>query len=685
MTQTHSPPQGTHPSATPAILEGAVRSRRIVIQNVAPAIDCGRFPIKREVGDALTVSAEIFKEGHGTLQAVLKLRPNPGAAWTEFPMTLVNPGLDQWTATAPLEALGRWQYSVEAWEDDYRSWATDTAKKRAADQDVGVDLAEGMGLLEAACERADGANGDRLKDILARARAAEADEDTETLADVLLSPDLHMLMERCPDRSNSVQMEMPLEVVVDPVNARYAAWYEMFPRSQGTDPDKGATFDDCIKRIPDVAAMGFDVLYFVPIHPIGEQFRKGKNNSFPAKPGEPGSPYAIGSRHGGHKAVDPGLGTLEDFRRVVKAAGEHGMAVALDIAIQCSQDHPWLKEHPEWFLWRPDGTIKYAENPPKKYQDIVNVNFYGDHQMALWEELRDVFLHWCDQGVRIFRVDNPHTKPVPFWEWVIREVKDRHPDAVFLSEAFTRPTMLKMLAKVGFSQSYTYFTWRNFKHELEDYLKDLVQTEAREYLRPNFFTSTPDILPDFLQRGGRPAFMIRAVLAATLSSVYGIYNGYELCENRALPGKEEYLDSEKYQYKVWDWDRPGNIKSYLTTLNRIRRDNPALHELENLEFHRCDSDSVLFYSKTSFDDSNMIFLAVNLDPFEPHETTLEFPLERMGLREGDSFAVEELFTGVRRLWRGSRHAVTLDPAENPAVVFRVRRWKSVDYVDPCYG
>ncbi len=675
----------SHPSATPHDLEGSLRSRRIVIQNVTPSIDCGRFPVKREIGDALDVTAEIFKEGHGYLQAVLKVRPNPNTAWAEVPMTLANPGLDLWTASAPLDSLGRWQFTVEAWEDDYRSWASDTDKKRAAGQDVALELDEGFALLEGACGRAEGPNADRLNDILARARAASADEDIETLADVLLSPDLHLLMDRCPDRSNSIEADAPLEVTVDPLNARHAAWYTMFPRSQGTDPNKGATFDDCIKRIPEVAAMGFDVLYFVPIHPIGEQYRKGKNNTFPAKPGEPGSPYAIGSKHGGHKAIDPNLGTLEDFRRVVKEADKHGMAVALDIAIQCSQDHPWLTEHPDWFIWRPDGTIKYAENPPKKYQDIVNVNFYGGHQHELWEELRSVFLFWCDQGVRIFRVDNPHTKPFPFWEWVIREVKDLHPDAVFLSEAFTRPTMLKMLAKAGFSQSYTYFTWRNFKGELTDYLNDLVHTEAREYLRPNFFTSTPDILPDFLQRGGRPAFMIRAVLAATLSSVYGIYNGYELCENRALPGKEEYLDSEKYQYKVWDWDRPGNIKSYITTINRIRRDNVALHELHNLEFHRCDSDSVLFYSKTSADESNMIFIAVNLDPFEPHEAALEFPLDRMGLRGNDSFAVEELFTGVRRLWRGARHAVTLDPAENPAVVFRVRRWKSVDYVDPCYG
>lgn len=674
-----------HAHAVPPSLEGTVRSRRIIIQNVRPSIDCGRYPVKREIGDWLEVSAEIFKEGHGHLQAVLKLRPSETDAWTEVPMDLVNPGLDLWRASHPLDALGRWQFIIEAWEDDFGTWAADTAKKKAAGQDIALELIEGRHLVEAATGRAKGTAAQRLKDAVKRTKAAEADGDQATQAEILLSADLHQIMQRCADRSNAVEHDQPLEVIVDPVNARYAAWYEMFPRSQGTDPNRSATFDDCIARIPEVAAMGFDVLYFVPIHPIGESYRKGRNNTFPAKPGEPGSPYAIGSKDGGHKSIDPNLGTLEDFRRVVEVAEEHGMAVALDIAIQCSPDHPWLTEHPEWFVYRPDGSIKYAENPPKKYQDIVNVNFYGGHQRELWEELKSVFLFWCDQGVRMFRVDNPHTKPVPFWEWLIREVKAQHPDTVFLSEAFTRPTMLKMLAKVGFSQSYTYFTWRNFKDELREYLEELTQTETKEYLRPNFFTNTPDILPEFLQRSGRPGFMIRAVLAATLSSVYGIYNGFELCENAALPGKEEYLDSEKYQYKVWDWDRPGNIKDYITAINRIRRDNPALHELENLRFHDCDSDNVLFYSKTAPGDGNMIFIAVNLDPFEAHETTLTFPLDMMGLNEDDSFAVEELFSGMRRLWRGAHHTVTLDPEDNPAVIFRVRRWKSVDYVDPCYG
>lgn len=429
--------------------------------------------------------------------------------------------------------------------------------------------------------------------------------------------------------------------------------------------------------------MGFDVVYLAPIHPIGRTRRKGPNNTPEARPGDPGSPYAIGSEEGGHKAVHPELGTLEAFRRFVQRCGELGMEVAMDFAIQCSPDHPYLKEHPEWFTYRPDGSIRHAENPPKKYEDIVNVNFYGTHQDELWREWRDVLLFWIAQGVRIFRVDNPHTKPLAFWEWLIRDIQDRYPDVIFLSEAFTRPKLLKALAKVGFTQSYTYFTWRNFKQELIDYLTELTQTEVKEYLRPNFFTNTPDILPLFLQTGGRPAFQIRLVLAATLSSIYGIYNGFELCENRAIPGTEEYLDSEKYQYKVWDWDRPGNIKDYIARVNLIRRDNPALHEFENLRFYPADDENVIFYGKSTLDGSNTVFIAVNLDPFDPHQAVVEIPLEELGIPEGRTYQVEELLTGRKHLWRGSRQKVRLDPEANPAVIYRISRWMYRDYVESC--
>ncbi len=658
----------------------ATNSRPIIIQNVRPAVDGGRFPVKREIGDLLEVSAEIFKEGHGVLTAVLRVRRGPDAPWRETPMRQVNAGLDLWAAAQPLSELGTWEYGVEAWEDAYGSWLRDTTKKVEAGQDVSLEVEEGRLLVAEALQRADADDQAALRRLLERLEDAS---ETDRFA-LLSSADTVRLMDRCPDRSQAVRWDIPLKVIVEPTYARLAAWYTMFPRSQGTDPTASATFDDVIRRIPDVAAMGFDVLYFTPIHPIGERYRKGANNTFPAKPGEPGSPYAIGSKDGGHKAIHPDLGTIEDFRRVVAEAERHGMKVALDIAIQCAQDHPWIAEHPEWFTFRPDGSIKYAENPPKKYQDIVNVNFHGPHQQALWEELKSVFLHWCDQGVRIFRIDNPHTKPVPFWEWCLREVRAAYPDTVFLSEAFTRPTMLKMLAKAGFSQSYTYFTWRNFKAELTDYLNDLVHGDAREYLRPNLHTCTPDILPEFLQRGGRPAFLIRAALAGTLSSLYGVTNGYELCENDALPGKEEYLDSEKYQIRVRDWDAPGNIKAFLTRLNDIRRTNPALHELENLRFHWADDDNILFYSKSTLTNDNLVFVAVNLDPFEPHRATLSFPLDRIGVGPEDAYQVEELFTDTRRLWRGSEHDVTLDPEDNPVAIFRVRPWKTVTYVDPCY-
>lgn len=649
-------------------------SRPILIEGVAPQIDCGRFPVKREVGDMLEVSADIFKDGHDVIAAAVLYREHGESAWREVRMAAVD-GNDRWAGRFPLENNTRYRYTIEAWADTFESWRNDFGKKRAAGQALGVEMVEGRALVEAAQDRAEAADADRLRRILADLDAAE-DSDK---ADLLQSSLLRQIMARAPDRSGAVRHDRELEVVVDRVIARFAAWYEMMARSQGSAPGRSATFDDCIRRLPEIQAMGFDVLYLLPIHPIGRVHRKGANNTLTAGPDDPGSPYAIGSDEGGHKAVHPDLGTLDDFRRLVAAARDHGMEVALDFAIQCAPDHPYVTEHPDWFVWRPDGTIKYAENPPKKYQDIVNVNFYGPHAAALWQEMLSVVLFWCDQGVTIFRVDNPHTKPVPFWEWLIRNVQDRYPGTIFLSEAFTRPKMMRMLAKVGFTQSYTYFTWRNFKPELTDYLTELTQGESREYLRPNFFPTTPDILPPYLQTGGRPAFIIRLVLAATLSSVYGMYNSYELCEATPMPGKEEYGQSEKYQYKVWDWDRTGNIKAEVTALNRIRRDNPALHEFETLRFHQADDDNVLFFSKITWDRRNMVFVAVNLDPFDTHEAVLHFPLELMGVPAGETFDVEDLLTGSRHLWRGAPHRVSLDPRVNPAMIFRVTVWSFVDY------
>ncbi|HER19950.1 MAG TPA: DUF3416 domain-containing protein, partial [Chromatiales bacterium] len=518
-------------------------------------------------------------------------------------------------------------YTIEAWPDPFESWVAELEKKRAAGQEISLELVEGRDLVADALGRAAPPYAGRLEQAL-----ADFDEGgrVEDRAAVLTAPRLRRAMALSPDRSQAVRYDRELEVVVDRSAAIFAAWYEMFPRSQGTDPARSATFRDCVARLDEIRAMGFDVVYLVPIHPIGRTNRKGPNNKVKADEGDPGSPYAIGSGEGGHDAVNPELGTLEDFRDFVREVRKREMEVALDFAIQCSPDHPWLKEHPDWFSYRPDGSIRHAENPPKKYQDIVNVNFYGGHREELWTTLRDVVLFWVEQGVRIFRVDNPHTKPIPFWEWLIREVQLRHPDVIFLSEAFTRPKVLKSLAKVGFTQSYTYFTWRNFKDELVEYFTELSQHECAEYLRPNLFTNTPDILPKFLQEGGPPAFRIRLALAATLSSVYGIYNGFELCEGTAVPGTEEYLDSEKYQYKVWDWDRPGNIKDYIACVNRIRRENEALQDFRNLRFHHSSNGHVIFYAKRAHWSDNVVFVAVNLDPFGAHDSEIHLPLHEFG-------------------------------------------------------
>jgi len=667
-------------AAAPEELGRDLVSRSIVIQNVQPQIDDGRWEVKREVGDDLEITAEIFRDGHVVLSAVILWRRADETAWRETRMTSLNPGLDLWAGSIRLTANTTYVYTVEAWTDHYETWSGELEKKVADGQTVTLELIEGRALIEDAATRAKGDDADLLTALLASFDRA----DDLRRQRLLQAEDMRAAMARCPDRSQAVRYDRELRVFVDRVEARYAAWYEMFHRSQGKVPGKGATFAECEERLPAIRAMGFDVIYLVPIHPIGRLHRKGPNNSLTAGPSDPGSPYAIGSADGGHKAINPELGTLADFRRFVRACHAQGMEVAIDFAIQCAPDHPWIKEHPDWFIFRPDGTIKYAENPPKKYQDIVNVNFYGPHQQALWQELLSTFLFWIEQGVKIFRVDNPHTKPIPFWEWLIREIRKVDPEVIFLAEAFTRPRVMQMLAKVGYTQSYTYFTWRNFKGEITDYLTELTTSPVKEYMRPNFFPSTPDINPPFLQTGGRPAHMIRLALAATLSSVYGMYNGYELCEATPVPGKEEFLNSEKYDYKVWDWDRPGNIIDFVTRINAIRRANPALHELDNLRFYPADDDNILFYGKMTRDRSNMVFVVVNLDPFDPHVAELEFPLEAMGLKQGDTFQVEELLTGRKHLWRSAKQGVKLEPEINPVEIYRIGTWEKVDYRSPCF-
>jgi starch synthase (maltosyl-transferring) len=635
---------------------------RIQIEDVYPELDGGRYPVKRIAGDMFEVWADLFCDGHDKLAAVVRYRP-PGGAWCEAPFTFFDN--DRWVGRFQLDRVGLWQYTIEAWIDRFASWRDEFEKKRDAGQAGALELVEGRALLEAALPQAEPDDALQLRQVLRHFDTA----DIEGRAASMLSAGVQALMARTSPRAGMTRYPRELEIVVDREKARFAAWYEMFPRSQGQQPGKSANFDDCIARLPEIAELGFDVVYLPPIHPIGQTNRKGRNNANTAQPGDPGSPYAIGSVDGGHGAVNPELGTLADFRRFVRAAERLGLEIALDFAIQCAPDHPWVREHPKWFRFRPDGTIKYAENPPKKYEDIVNVDFGNPDWRGLWNELRDTVLFWIGEGVRTFRVDNPHTKPLPFWEWLIGEIKAHCPEAIFLSEAFTRPKMMRALAKTGFSQSYTYFTWRNSKAELIEYLTELTQGAAKEYFRPNFFTNTPDILPFFLQQGGRAAFRIRLMLAATLSSAYGIYNGFELCEATPLPGREEYLDSEKYEYKVWDWERPGNIKEDIRVLNRFRRDNPAMRELINLHFLDCPNPDILAYAKRSADKANCVVGAVNLDPQNVREADIELPLGEFGLAPDAEFALQEAFTGRVIACRGARQHLCLDPATNPAALF----------------
>jgi starch synthase (maltosyl-transferring) len=639
--------------------------RPVVIENVYPELDCGRHPVKREVGDRLEVWADLFKEGHDRLAAVLKYREKGAPEWGETPMRLYEN--DRWTGEFTLAKNVRYEYTIEAWTDEFGTWRTEISKKVDAGQNVELELIEGRRLVEDAFERS---HDKRLRETLAGFDAS----GYEGRVALLRSEGVGGLMDGHPDRTASTVYPETLEVVVDRERARFGAWYEMFPRSQGTVPGRSATFREAEWRLPEISDLGFDVVYLTPIHPIGTSHRKGRNNALTAGPDDPGSPYAIGSEEGGHKAVHPGLGTLEDFEHFVRACQGYGMEVALDLAIQCSPDHPYIEEHPGWFKFRPDGTIKYAENPPKKYQDIVNVDFYSEDGESLWREWLDVILFWVGRGVKIFRVDNPHTKPFPFWEWAIGEVQAEHPEVIFLSEAFTRPKVMKALAKLGFTQSYTYFTWRNTKQELTEYLTELTMDWPREYMRPNFFPNTHDILPHILQFGGRPAFMMRFVLAATLSSTYGIYSGFELCENipRGEPGTTVYYqDSEVYEYKVWDWDRPGNIKEYIGRVNEIRRQNPALQYLKNLSFYAAQDDSILFYGKKA--GGNAVFVAANLDPYGVHEAHVQFPIWEFGISEGEGYVVEELLTGREIPASGSWFWVRLDPQSNPAEIFRLKR------------
>jgi starch synthase (maltosyl-transferring) len=642
--------------------------QRVIIEHVAPAIDGGRYPVKRTVGESVTVSARIFVDGHDVIAAKLRSRPKMARQWTDVPME--PQGNDWWQASFIVTANTRYQYTVEGWIDRFASWRAGLVKRLQAGQDVASELLEGAAIVAAAARRAAGADGRWLSE---RASLLSGDRVTAERAEAALDPALIAAMSRHADHEPVTVYDRVLEVTVERERARFGAWYEMFPRSAGTDPRRSATFREAAARLKDIAATGFDVVYLPPIHPIGRSYRKGANNALSAGPNDPGSPWAIGNEAGGHDAVDPDLGTLADFRAFVKAARAHGLEVALDAAFQCSPDHPYVKAHPAWFHHRPDGSIRYAENPPKKYQDIYPLNFETDDWKNLWRELHRIVLFWIEQGVRIFRVDNPHTKPIRFWEWLIGSVHSGYPDVVFLSEAFTRPAVMYALAKAGFTQSYSYFTWRNTKSELIAYFTELTQTEVREYYRPNLFTNTPDILHEYLQTGGRAAFQVRLVLAATLGASYGIYSGFELCEADAVPGTEEYHNSEKYQIRVRDWNQPGNIKGLVTTINTIRRENPALQSDRTLRFYPCTNDHLIAYAKCTDDLSNVIVVVVNLDPHHAQEGHVQVPLEALGIAPSDPYEVHDLLSDTGYLWQGASNYVRLNPATSPAHVFRLRR------------
>ncbi|RUL85925.1 alpha-1,4-glucan--maltose-1-phosphate maltosyltransferase [Tautonia sociabilis] len=661
MTATLQPPR---PDAT--------RTRapsRIIIEGVTPQIDAGRFPIKRTEGESVVVGADVFAEGHDVIRAVLRHRFGD-EPWVETPMTPL--GNDRWEASFTLDRIGRFSYTVEAWVDRFASWRDEVSKKAGAGQDIASELLEGAEIVRQASSRAE---GHAVRWLAERADAIGGDGGQAHRTSLALDPQLAELMDRFPDRSGGHRFEPTLEVIVDPVLARFGAWYEMFPRSAATEPGRHGTFRDVEARLPYIAGMGFDILYLPPIHPIGRSFRKGPNNTLTPGPGDPGSPWAIGAPEGGHRDVHPELGTMADFDRLVAAARDHGLKIALDIAFQCSPDHPYVREHPEWFRHRPDGTIKYAENPPKKYQDIYPLEFDGPDWKGLYEELRDVFLHWIDHGVTVFRVDNPHTKPFRFWDWCLAEVKRRCPEAIFLSEAFTRPKLMKRLAKGGFTQSYTYFTWRNDKRGLTEYLTELTTTECREYMRPNFFANTPDILHEYLQTGGPAAFKVRLVLAATMAAAYGIYGPpFEQCVGTPIrPGSEEYLDSEKYQVRYWNLNAPGNLTGLIVRVNQIRRQHPALQSDGSLRFHHIDNDALIAYSKTTPDRSDVILVVVNLDPFHTQTGWTFLDLEELGVHGGGPFTVHDLISDARYHWDGPANFVMLDPHHMPAHIFHVSR------------
>lgn len=641
----------------------------VVIENIYPDLGAPNYYIKRVVDEPLDVYADIFKDGHDIVCAALKWRKTGSTRWFEAPMQPVDN--DRWHGQCTFGKAGRWECVIEAWPDSFRAWKKHfKAKYDVNDPDVPVETREGSRLLSEAGARARAAGATEESAELAELSSVLLNLEPKEWLEVLLSDDLQAILDRFPDRKLSTSQQA-MRVIVDRERARFSAWYEFFPRSAEGHADKHSTFRDCVARLDDAKEMGFDVIYFPPIHPIGITGRKGKNNSLICQPDDVGSPWAIGGPAGGHRNVEPRLGTIEDFEWLVGQAKERGMEIALDFALNCSPDHPYVREHPDWFQQREDGTIRYAENPPKKYQDIYPLNFHCADWKNLWRELIEVVQFWVDRGVKIFRVDNPHTKPVAFWETLITKITQKDPDVIFLAEAFTKPRMMQVLGKIGYSQSYTYFTWRETKQELTAYAQELTQGEMRWYYRGNFWPNTPDILAEHLQNAGPAMFKIRAALAATLVPSWGMYSGYELCENAPLPGREEYLDSEKYQLKQRDWNLPGNIKGFIRELNRSRRENPALQLYDNLRFHPTDHDGIIAYSKCTPDFSNRILVILNLNAHATVSSTVHLDMAALGLWPDSRYRVHDLLHGRTYDWGGAHNFVILDPQAVFMHLFRV--------------
>ncbi len=647
--------------------------QRVIIESIKPQIDCGVFPIKRVIDDKVEVSADIFCDSHDVLSAEVLFRFQGEKEWHSAAMEhLVN---DRWKGEFTVSKLGSYTYSVQAWVDHFRSWHRDILKRIDAQTDYSVDLLIGAEIIAETLQdnsKVSAKEKEFLKSVIQDFQAK--DKAVEDKIDVILSQRLYQVMTQYPVKKHVTLYPKEFEVNVERVKANFSSWYEVFPRSLGFD-EKHGTFNDVVNFLPYVANLGFDVLYLPPIHPIGKTNRKGKNNNVTAEQGEPGSPWAIGGEDGGHKAIHPELGTMNDFEKLVQEAAEKGIDIAMDVAFQCSPDHPYVKDHPEWFKQRPDGSLQYAENPPKKYEDIYPLNFETEDWKNLWDELKSVFLFWIEKGVKIFRVDNPHTKSMQFWGWAIQSIKKEYPDVIFLAEAFTRPKVMNNLAKQGFTQSYTYFTWRNTKYEITKYCEELVNSDARDFFRPNFWPNTPDILPEFLQVANRAGFIQRIALAATLTSNYGIYGpAYELMENTPThPGKEEYLNSEKYEIKNWDLNKPNNLGKIIKRLNKIRHENEALQNTHSLKFHNIENEALVCYSKTTDDLSNIILVVVSLDPHHTHSGWVRFPLDEFEMDEHTPFQVHDLLSGAYYLWNGDHNYVEIDPGIMPVQIFKVRR------------